>query len=114
MQFSLNDDHMILVYVTCDNVEQAEKIGEEVMNKKLCACVNIFKEMQPMFFWPPKTGKIDKSKEVVLIIKSMKSKYDEIEKEVFRLHTYDVPCIFAIPVISVADSYWRWFKEEME
>ena len=114
MKFSLNDDHMILVYITCDSVEQAESIGEGIMKKKLCACVNIFENMQSMFFWPPKTGRIDKSKEVVLILKSIKSKYDEIEKEVSILHSYDVPCIFAIPVISVADSYWDWLIGEMK
>jgi periplasmic divalent cation tolerance protein len=114
MKFTQNDDYMILVYITCDSLKQAEGIGEELMKKKLCACVNIFENMQPMFFWPPKTGKIDKSKEVVLIVKSIKSKYDDIEKEVTKLHTYEVPCIFAIPVISVADSYWEWFRGEME
>jgi len=114
MQFSLKDDSMILVYVTCDSVEQAENIGERILNKKLCACVNIFKEMEPMFFWPPKTGKIEKGKETVLIIKSIKSKYKEIEKEVTKLHTYEVPCIFAIPIIAVADPYWNWFKDEMK
>lgn len=114
MKFSQKDNHMILVYVTCDSVKQAEEIAEEIMKKKLCACVNIFENMQPMFFWPPKSGKIDKSKEVVLILKSIKSKYDLIEKEVTKLHTYDVPCIFAIPVISVRDSYWEWLNGEME
>lgn len=114
MKFSQNDDHMILVYVTCDSVKQAEEIGEGVMKKKLCACVNIFENMQPMFFWPPKSGKIDKSKEVVLILKSVKSKYDQIESEVKNLHTYDVPCIFALPVVAVVDPYWEWLNGEME
>ena len=113
MKFKPLDDNMILIYVTCDSVEQAEIIGDKLMMKKFCACVNIFKEMQPMFFWPPKSGKIDKSKEVVLLIKSVSSKYDDIEKEVSEIHTYDVPCIFAIPVIAVHDKYWNWLKEEM-
>lgn len=114
MKFSEKDDSMILIYVTCESVKQAEELGEAVMLKRLCTCVNIYKEMQPMFFWPPKTGKIDKSKEVVLLIKSKKSKYDSIEKLVTKLHTYDTPCIFAIPVIAVADKYWNWLEGEME
>lgn len=114
MKFNQEKDSMILVYVTCDSVKQAEEIAEKIMNKKLCACVNIFPEMQPMFFWPPKTGKIDKSKEVVLILKSVLSKYDELEKAIAEAHTYDIPCIFAIPVIAVADSYYNWLVGEME
>jgi len=114
MKFTPDSDYMIVVYVTCESVEQAEQIGEHIMKKKLCACVNIYKDMQPMFFWPPKTGNIDKGKEVVLLLKSVKSKYDDIEKEITNIHTYDVPCIFAIPVMAVADGYWEWLNGEME
>ncbi|MEI7578531.1 MAG: divalent-cation tolerance protein CutA [bacterium] len=113
MNFKTSDDYMILVYVTCDSVEQAESIGKEIMKKHLCACVNIFKEMQSMFFWPPKSEKIDKSKEVVLILKSLKSKFPEIEAEITKLHSYDVPCILALPVVSVSDKYLAWIKGEM-
>lgn len=113
MKFLQKDDQMVLVYVTCDSVQQAESIGESVMKAKLCACVNIFKDMQPMFFWPPKSGTIDKSKEVVLLIKSFMSKYDEIENHVSKVHTYDIPCIFAIPVLAVSDKYYEWLKTEM-
>jgi len=65
---------MLVCYITCESVEQAKKIGKHLMNKKLCACVNIFPEMQPMFFWPPKSGIIDESKEVVLIAKTVECK----------------------------------------
>jgi periplasmic divalent cation tolerance protein len=104
---------MILVYVTCKDVEEAENIAREIMNKRLCACVNIFKDMQSLTFWPPKVGEIDKENEAVLLLKTVKSKYDEIEKEISKIHSYVVPCIFAIPVIAVSDSYWDWFKGEV-
>ncbi len=105
---------MILVYITCDTVKQAKEIATHLMGKKLCACVNIFPEMQPMFFWPPKSGKIDESKEVVLIAKTIESKYDLLEKEVIKIHSYDVACIFSIPVTHVAKSYYKWLVGEME
>ena len=73
---------MILVYITCDTVDQAKEIGKHLMNKRLCACVNIFPDMQPMFFWPPKSGKIDESKEVVLIAKTIEGKYEDEEGNV--------------------------------
>lgn len=104
---------MLLVYITCDSVEQAKSIAKHLMGKKLCACVNIYPEMQPMFFWPPKSGIIDESKEVVLIAKTIEPKYKQLEKEVTQVHTYDVPCIFAIPVKHVAKSYYEWLVGEM-
>ena len=105
---------MILVYVTCENVEQAKSIGKHIMEKRLCACINIFPNMIPMFWWPPKENKIDESSEVVLILKSIESKYHEIEEEIHKVHTYEVPCVFAIPVTHVANKYYDWIKGELE
>jgi periplasmic divalent cation tolerance protein len=105
---------MLLVYITCDSVDQAKTIARDLMNKKLCACVNIFPDMQPMFFWPPKSGIIDESKEVVLIAKTIESKYEALEVEVIKVHSYDTPCIFAIPVKHVTKKYYDWLVGEME
>jgi len=58
-----------------------------------------------MFFWPPKENKIDESKEVVLIAKTTKKHYSDLELEVKKIHTYDVPCIIAIATAYVAQSY---------
>jgi len=105
---------MLLCYITCKNVEQAKSIGKHLMDKKLCACVNIFPDMQPMFFWPPKSGKIDESKEVVLIAKTIEAKYQALEDEVHKIHTYEVPCVIAIPVQHIAKKYYDWLVGEME
>jgi periplasmic divalent cation tolerance protein len=105
---------MLLVYITCKSVEQAKEIARGLMSKKLCACVNIFPDMQPMFFWPPKSGIIDESKEVVLIAKTIESKFEALELEVIKIHSYDVPCIFAIPVQHVTKKYYDWLVGEME
>ena len=105
---------MILIYVTCDCIDEAKKIGKHLMQKKLCTCVNIFPEMQPMFLWPPKSGIIDESKEIVLIIKTLDSKWDEIESEILKIHSYETPCIFSIPVGRVSKKYYDWLIGEME
>lgn len=105
---------MILIYITCESTEEAKSIGKHLMTKKLCACVNIFPEMQPMFFWPPKSGVIDESKEVVLLVKTIAEKYDEVEKEVVKIHSYETPCIFSIPVGKVNEKYFNWLVGELD
>lgn len=108
----MND--LILVYVTCESVEQAESIGKHLLNKRLCGCVNIFPEMHPIFWWPPKENKLDESKEVVLLVKTLQGKYEKLEKEIYKIHTYDTPCIIAIPTYKVNKDYYDWIKGEME
>jgi len=95
-------------------VKQAKEIGKHLMKMKLSACVNIFPEMQPMFFWPPQSGIIDENKEVVLIAKTIDSKYKQLEKEVQKVHSFDVPCIIGIPVKYVSQKYYDWLIGELE
>lgn len=105
---------LLLVYITCETVKQAKEIGKHLMTKRLCACVNIFPDMQPMFFWPPKENKIDESKEVVLVAKTIENKYQELEAEIIKVHSYDVPCIIAIPTAHVSQKYYDWIVGELE
>jgi len=107
----MND--LILIYTTWESVKEARKAGNHLLKKRLCGCVNIFPEVYPMFWWPPKKGKIDESKEVVMIIKTIKSKYEEVEKEIYKIHTFDTPCIIALPVYKVNKDYYMWIKDEI-
>lgn len=105
---------MILIYVTCESVKQARQIGKAILKKRLAACVNIFPNMKPIFWWPPKKNKICEDKEVVLIIKTIEKKFKEIEKEIVRLHTYETPCIFSIKVDEVHKPYLDWLMGEIK
>jgi len=107
-------DELILVYTTWESEEQAKSAGKHLLEKRLCGCVNIYPEMIPMFWWPPKENKIDGTKEVVMIVKTLKRKYEELEKEIYKIHTYDTPCIIAIPTYKVNKDYFDWIKGEIE
>ena len=103
---------MILIYVTCESVRQARQISRATLKKRLAACVNIFPNMQPIFWWPPRKNKLCEDKEVVLIIKTIEKKFKDIEKEIVKLHTYETPCIFSIKVDKVHKPYLNWLMEE--
>lgn len=105
---------ILLVYITCESIDQAKVIGRDLLEKRLCACVNIYPHMEPMFFWPPKSGKIDETKEVVLIAKTVESKYQALEDRIHQIHTYDVPCVMAIPLKHVSKKYADWLLGELE
>ncbi len=107
-------DELILVYTTWESMDQAREAGKHLLKKRICGCVNIYPEMEPMFWWPPKENKIDESKEIVMIIKTLKEKYEELEKEIYSIHTYDTPCIIAIPTYKVNKDYYEWIKSEMK
>lgn len=103
---------MIIVYITCESLEQAKSLSKQLLSKKLCACINIFPEVYPMFLWPPKSGIIDESKEIVVIAKTIEAKYHELEAEIQK-HNGGTPCIFAIPVKHVSKKYYDWLAGEL-
>lgn len=104
---------MILIYITCDNEEEAKKIGMHLLKKRLSACFNIVNNMKATYWWPPKSDKIEESNESILIVKTVENKFDEVEKEVLQIHSSDTPCLIAVPAVKVASKYYQWIKGEI-
>jgi len=104
---------IILIYVTCNNRKEAEKIGRHLLVKRLCGCINIFPVMHSIYYWPSKSNTIEEADESVLIIKTKKSKYSEIEKEIHKIHHSDTPCIFSIKIDQVNAKYYQWLVGEI-
>ena len=100
----------IVIFVTASGVEEAEKISSKLIENKLAACVNMIDGVKSVFWWQ---GKLDNTKEVLLMIKSKKSKLPQIIKLVKSLHSYDLPEIIALPVIAGEKSYLRWIDESL-
>ena len=105
---------MIVVYITCDSKDEAIKIGKHLLKKRLCGCVNIFENIRAIYFWPPKKDKLEEGKETVLLVKTIKEKFKEIEKEVKKIHSDNVPCIFSIKVDKVSKPYFDWLVREIK
>ena len=105
---------MLLVYITCSSREEAKKIAKHLLEKKLCGCVNIISEIESLFFWPPESQNIDEGKEVLMLAKTTRENYEALEQEVTKIHSYEVPCIFALPIEKMSKKYGEWIKQEMQ
>lgn len=100
---------MIFIYSTFPDKKEARKIGEDLVKKKLAACVNIF-PIDSIYSWQEK---IVRDKEVAVIIKTEKRNFKKIEKFILENHSYNTPCILEIPVDRVAKKYSKWLKENV-
>lgn len=104
------EEKIIFIYVTCANKEEAKRIGKTLLEKRLCACVNIFSDVSSMYWWK---GKIEASPEAIMIVKTRASLYEEVEREILKNHSYTCPCIALVSeVLKVNSCFSEWLLEE--
>lgn len=100
---------MVFVYITNPTKAEAEKIAKHLLKKKLIACANIF-PIDSLYRWK---GRVVRNKEFVLIVKTTKSNFERVRREVESVHSYSIPCIIKIPV-SPNKKYYKWLKESVK
>ncbi len=101
----------VVIFITASSVEEAEKIGNLLVEERLAACCNIVNSINSIFRWE---GKICKESEVLLIVKSSLALFGDIIEKVKSLHSYEVPEIIALPIISGSGDYLKWIDEEIK
>lgn len=98
----------IIVFMTASNGEEAARLADMLVGAHLAACVQILPEMESVYRWQ---GKIERAPEVLLLAKTTRSKFEELEREVRALHSYDTPEIIAVPVVAGSPAYLTWLSE---
>lgn len=93
------------VYMTAGSLEEARRIGRELVSAKLAACVNILPQMQSIYVWE---GKVQEEAEAVLIAKTTAARVAELIAKVKSLHSYEVPCIVSLAVEDGDAPFLEW------
>src|ERR1044072_5980209 len=89
-----NKERVVFVYTTPPSVVEAERIGRDLVEKRLCACVNILPGMVSLYWWQ---GAIERGEEAVMIIKTRAELVEPVRAEVRKLHSYTTPAILVLP-----------------
>ncbi|MDD5592913.1 MAG: divalent-cation tolerance protein CutA [Candidatus Omnitrophica bacterium] len=97
-----------IIFVTASHKKEAEKIASALIKAKLAACVNIIQGVHSLFRW---RGKIDRAREILLIIKTRKTLLSWVIKKVKSLHSYSVPEVIALPIIAGNKEYLKWLND---
>jgi periplasmic divalent cation tolerance protein len=100
----------IIIFVTASNKKEASSIAKTLLDYKLVACVNIIDKIESVFWWQ---GKIDRAKEVLLLIKSKREKLNKIIRLVKSMHSYQLPEIIALPIIGGNEGYLKWISDSV-
>lgn len=98
-----------VVLVTCPSLALARKIARAVVEQRLAACVNVVRSPVESFYtWK---GKLESAREHLLVIKTTAQRLSPLEREVKRLHPYDLPEFIAFPITAGSPEYLAWLSE---
>ena len=102
------DTDAIVVFMTAANGEEATRLADMLVAAHLAACVQILPEIESVYRWE---GKIERASEILMLVKTTKERFVDLEREVRALHSYDTPEIMAIPVVAGSAPYLEWLTQ---
>ena len=97
----------VMAYTTCASRKEAARIAEAIVREKLVACVNYF-PVESVYRW---CGKLEKTREYVLLCKTMKKNLRTLEKRIKDLHSYECPAFIVYPSSYGSKEYLSWIKD---
>lgn len=97
-----------ILYVTHKNREEAEKVSNHLLSKRLIACSNSF-PIQSSYWWK---GNFESGDEIVTLLKTTEDNIPNVESEILKIHPYETPCIINM-TMKVNESYGLWVQGEI-
>jgi len=98
------------VYAIFADADEAERIGETVIEERLAACINIFPPVRSIYRWQ---GEVMRADEVAAILKTSRQRADALIARICELHSYDVPCAVAWPIETVPAPFADWIANSV-
>jgi periplasmic divalent cation tolerance protein len=103
----------LVVLTTCESLDQARTLARALVERRLAACVNILPGATSIYRWH-RDGKdaIEEAPEILLLIKSRRDVFPQLQAAIAHLHTYEIPEAIALPITAGSDAYLNWLDRE--
>jgi periplasmic divalent cation tolerance protein len=98
-----------LVYVTAPSLAEAESLARLAVEGRLAACANILPAMRSLYWWQ---GRLEGADEAVLLLKTTEALVPALTRALTEAHSYDCPCVVALPIASGNPDFLRWIEAE--
>lgn len=96
--------------ITAPLLAVGRDLARKILTARTAACVNIVPGVESYYWWQ---GKLEKSREVLLVCKTTTSKLKALRRLVARHHTYEIPEFVALPLTEGSKKYLRWIDESL-
>lgn len=99
----------VVLYITVPNREEGLRIGRALVEENLCACANVIDGLTSIFRWE---GVVQEEGEALLIAKTERALIDAASDLVKLEHSYDCPCVVALPIIGGNQDFIDWISAQ--
>ena len=101
----MNEPAFKVAITTVSKAEDAERIAEALVERKLAACVNILSGVRSVYRWQGETCRDD---EWLLLIKTEQARIEALKAGIAELHPYDCPELIVLPIVDGSADYLSW------
>jgi periplasmic divalent cation tolerance protein len=101
----------VVVMVTTANLNEARKIARALVESRLAACVNLLGPLESVYEWQ---GRIERSRERLLLIKTSRKLFHEVEAAIRKLHSYSTPEMICLPIVYGSRDYLDWLSDSLK
>lgn len=102
-----NPQDVCWVYMTAGSREEAARIGRELVTRRLAACVNILGPISSIYTWQ---GELAEDEEIAFVAKAPHENLTALADAVKALHSYETPCVVALPVAGGSPEFLAWVR----
>jgi len=99
-----------IVLTTAGSQEEAEKIAQALVERRLAACVNIVGPIHSVYRWQ---GTVESADEHLLLIKTTAASFDAVAKAIRELHSYELPECIELSVEGGSAEYLKWSEQSV-
>lgn len=102
-----NKQFGVIILSTFPDEESSISLAKKLINKKLCACINLTK-VRSLYNW---NNKLEDQEEYLVLFKTTTGTVEELKSNIKRAHPYEVPEIVEVRMNKVSKSYLSWLAE---
>ena len=100
----------VTLYAVFADPAEAQRIGRQMVEEGLAACVNILQPCRSFYRWE---GAIETATEVPALFKTTIDGADKLIERITDLHSYSVPALAVWPISKLPAAYADWVEQSV-
>lgn len=100
----------LVVFCTCGTEEEALRLANALVERRLAACANILPPVKSIYRWK---SEVQSAAEYLLLIKTTEERFNALRDAIVEMHSYETPEVIGVPIVDGAETYLAWLRESV-